>query len=89
MLFGGLHTNQGSQVAELAKNGPKMGDFGNFSKNRPTGANKSSKIVFRVLFWHPGICATQIHLRSSISVSNNDLVPFLKPTIVNFGVFWD
>ena len=91
-FFGGFIHKRGSQVAELAKNGQKcakIGDFGNFSKNRPTCANKSSKIVSRVLFWYPGICATQIHLRSSISGSNSDLVSFLKPKIVIFRVFWD
>ena len=55
-----------------------MGYFGNFSNNRPTAANNGSKIVSRVLFWYPGICATQIHLRSSICVSNADAVPFFK-----------
>ena len=61
--FLGGFTNRGSQAAEWAN----MDDFGIFLKNRPTGANKSSKIVFRVLFWYPGIYATQKHLRSSIS----------------------
>ena len=89
-FLGVLHTKRGSRVVELPKNDQKwtkMGYFGNFSKSRPTAANNGSKIVSRVLFWYPGICATQKHLRSSISASNNDLVPFLKPQIVNFGVF--
>ena len=52
-FLGVLHTNRASQVAELAKNDQKwskMGEFGNFLKNRPTGANKSSKIVFGCYF---------------------------------------
>ena len=50
---GVLHTNRGSQVAELAKmtKRAKMADFGKFLKNRPTGANKGSKIIYRVIFF--------------------------------------
>ena len=89
--FLGVFTHKpGFAGCRINQNDPKwakMGDFGNFLKNRPTGANKSSKIVSRVLFWYPGICATQIHFRSSIYVSNNGLVSFLKPKIVIFWVF--
>ena len=68
-----LHTNRGSRVGELAKNDQKrtkMGDFGNFLKNRSTGANKGPKIVSRVLFW----------------VSINDLVPFLTKNRQFWGI---
>ena len=90
-FLGVLHTKRGSRVVELPQNDQKwtkMRYFGKFSKNRPTAANNGSKIVSRVLFWYPGICATQKQLRSSISARNNDLVSFLKPKIVDLGVFW-
>ena len=74
----------------IAPKWPKMdqnGLFWHFFEKSTTAANNGSKIVSRVLFWYPEICATQKHLRTSISASNNDLVSFLKPKIVNFGVF--
>ena len=66
-----------------------MCDFDHFLKNRSPTSNKGSNIDSRVLFWYPGICATQQHLRRSISMSNHYLVSCLNPKIVDFWVFWE
>ena len=76
----------------MVKNDPKwakMCDFGHFLKNRSPTSSKGSKIDSGVLFCYPGICATQQHLRRSISISNHDLVSFFNPKIVDFWVFWE
>ena len=58
-----------------------------FLENRAPPSNEGSKIVSMVVFWYHGLYATQKHLRSSISVNTQALVPFLKAKIVDFGLF--